>query len=392
MDDQEREIRRDNARQWPVRKTFEEITEAEAEELLAPYWLDPTVNYPEPHYLLEYEGTGFSPLGGIQAISGQKKNGKTFVLVQLMAAILGAHSERVEALLHGLRVNENTLMWLGKEPTVLYVDTEMEQLNSAKVLRRVHWLCGWPQDEPNERFRVLWLRQVEGDDEERAYEKRYRLIRRAIEWMKPTAVFIDGIRDIIGDFNDNTAASQLVTELMSVATRHSCCIWNVLHANPRMQNDDENKMRGHLGTELGNKVSDTFVSVKKKDPGTGRVTFTVKQQDARGKDVDDWTFEVTDDAGSGLGVPRIVGSAKAQGGADSGRQAELKAVVDSLHIPVNGMRYGEIQAALKEQGRGNRYIQSFLNDALQGGLLSHDNYQKRYYKNNPKSDDNDMPF
>ena len=36
-----------------------------------------------------------------------------------------------------------------------------------------------------------------------------------------------------------------------------------------------------------------------------KVTFTVKQQDARGKDVDDWTFEVCDDAG-GLGIPKII--------------------------------------------------------------------------------------
>ena len=73
--------------------------------------------------------------------------------------------------------------------------------------------------------------------------------------------------------------------------------------NPRPGNDDESKMRGHLGTELGNKVTDTSVSIKKKD-ATG-VTFTVKQQDARGKDMDDWKFVVTDDAGN-LGVPKIV--------------------------------------------------------------------------------------
>ena len=78
--------------------------------------------------------------------------------------------------------------------------------------------------------------------------------------------------------------------------------------NPRPSNDDESKMRGHLGTELGNKVSDTFVSIKKKDASTGKVTFTVKQQDARGKDVDDWQFEIVDDAG-GLGIPRIIGAA-----------------------------------------------------------------------------------
>jgi hypothetical protein len=62
-------------------------------------------------------------------------------------------------------------------------------------------------------------------------------------------------------------------------------------------------MRGWAGNEFGNKVSDTLVSIKSKT--ANGVTFTVKQQDARDKDMDDWKFEVTEDAGA-LGVPRII--------------------------------------------------------------------------------------
>ena len=77
-----------------------------------------------------------------------------------------------------------------------------------------------------------------------------------------------------------------------------------LHQNPSRKNDDDDaKMRGWAGTEYGNKVSDTLVSIKIKKPEG--VTFTVKQQDARDKDMDDWTFEITEDAGL-LGVPRII--------------------------------------------------------------------------------------
>ena len=70
-----------------------------------------------------------------------------------------------------------------------------------------------------------------------------------------------------------------------------------------LTDDDEAKMRGWAGTELGNKVSDTLVSIKNKT--AAGVTFVVKQQDARDKDLDDWKFEITDDAGN-LGVPRII--------------------------------------------------------------------------------------
>ena len=285
----------------------------DAMEAIRPYLLDATQNYPEPYYMLEFNGVPFSTIGGIQALSGQKKNGKTFVIAQLIAAILGGDTERTRRYLPGLKVPERTLEYLGHAPRVLWIDTEMEKLNSAKVLRRIHWLCEWPMDQPNERFNVLWLREVtdlkdeNGHTIQKANQKRWQLIRQAIDILNPDAVFIDGIRDIIGDFNNNDESASLVGELMALATQKGICIWNVLHMNPRPSNDDESKMRGHLGTELGNKVTDTLVSFKKKDSSSGRVLFTVKQQDARGKDMDDWQFEVTDDAGA-LGVPRIVGN------------------------------------------------------------------------------------
>ena len=91
---------------------------------IRPYLLDPREDYPEPYYMLEYNGVPFSTLGGIQAISGQKKNGKSFVLTQLMAACLGGNDQY----LPGLRVPERTIDYLGHMPKVLYIDTEMEKL------------------------------------------------------------------------------------------------------------------------------------------------------------------------------------------------------------------------------------------------------------------------
>ena len=274
-------------------------------EQLRPYLLDPREDYPEPYYMLEYNGVPFSTIGGLGAISGQKKNGKSFVLTQLMAAVLGNGCERTNLFLPGLKVPERTLEYLGHEPKVLYVDTEMEKLNSAKVLRRVHWLCDWDMKYPNERFNVLWLKNMPKDTEKRPYKQRYDLIRLAIDALKPDIVFIDGLRDLLASINDEESGTQILDELASMAEERHMCIWNALHQNPNGKTDDDAKMRGWIGTELGNKVSDTLVSIKSKT--ASGVTFTVKQQDARGKDLDDWKFQVTDDAGN-LGIPRITNS------------------------------------------------------------------------------------
>ena len=308
----------ENENNLPEPQTAEQIRL----EALRPYLLDPREDYPEPYYMLEYNGVPFSTLGGIQAISGQKKNGKSFVLTQLMAAVLGTESERTQSFLPGLKVPERTIEYLDKErrpnltdeerkknpyyPKVLYVDTEMEKLNSAKVLRRVHWLCGWDMKYPNERFSVLWLKNMPKDSDKKPYQQRYELIRMAIDVIRPDIVFIDGLRDLLASINDEESGTMILDELASIAEERRMCIWNALHQNPNRKNDDdEAKMRGWIGTELGNKCSDTLVSIKSKT--ASGVTFTVKQMDARGKDLDDWKFEVTDDAGN-LGIPKIINS------------------------------------------------------------------------------------
>ena len=180
----------------------------------------------------------------------------------------------------------------------------MEKLSSAKVLRRVHWLCDWDMKYPNDRFAVLWLKNMPKDTEKKVYRQRYEMIRLAIDAIQPDVVFVDGLRDLLASINDEETATAILDDFGSIAEERRMSIWLALHQNPSRKNeDDEGKMRGWAGTELGNKVSDTLVSIKSKT--SNGVTFTVKQVDARDKDMDDWQFEVTDDAGN-LGVPRII--------------------------------------------------------------------------------------
>jgi hypothetical protein len=366
---------------------------------IEPYLLDATENYPEPYYLLEYNGVPFSTIGGIQAVSGQKKNGKTFLLAQLMAAILGTDIDksRTSFYLPGLKVPERTIEHLGHLPTVLYVDTEMEKLNSAKVLRRVHWLCGWQMDVPAERFHILWLRSVTKDDKEAAHQKRLRLIRQAIDILHPDAVFLDGIRDVVGDFNDNAESSALVTELMALAEEKHICIWNTLHMNPRPRNDDESKMRGHLGTELGNKITDTLVCIKHKQ--NGNVWFTVKQDDARGKDMEDWEFVITEAAGS-LGVPQMKHIATPEEKADAEEQQARIEADDYFKLypwTSTGATYTDLEKFLRSKGvTSNRKIEEMFNVAKEYGIIYKTDKKKYHYnglnKDIPNDQSDSLPF
>jgi hypothetical protein len=338
-------------------------------ERLRPYLPDMRKDLSEPYFMLEYNGVPFSPLSGIQAITGKQKNGKTFVLTQLMAAILDDGSGRVRDYLPGLKVPDRTIEYLGRLPKVLFVDTEMEELNNMRVLRRVHWLCGWDMRENNERFSKLWLRTMPEDVDENGKvtlpvcTKRMNAIMDAIELFEPDVVFVDGVRDIVGDFNDNSESAELINKLMRVAQEKNICIWNALHQNPG--GDGDGKMRGHLGTELANKVSDTFCSVKNKK--NGLINFTVKQLDARGKDVDDWTYEI-DDNDIKMGIPKIIHVAEPVAD-DTLSPIVVKALKDALP---NGksLKYSEIRKQLMETvGVTKNGAQKLIKLARDNGVL-----------------------
>lgn len=244
---------------------------------ITPNILDVTEAYARPKYTLSYNGAPFAPLGGIHALTGQPGNGKTMTFTQLMVAVLKGE---YGGLTYELREEIPS-------PRVLYVDTEMEKGNTQLVNLRVYSMMGWTYGVPHDEFKVLWLRE-----EEKA-EDRWKKTLKAIYELKPTVVFLDGLLDVIHDFNDNQECQETIYKCMKAASHYQMSLWCLVHENP-----GSTKMVGHLGSMLERKVTDAFGTIKKKD-GT-EVTFTVRQKKARGKDIEDWQFEVRDEA---FGIP-----------------------------------------------------------------------------------------
>jgi hypothetical protein len=110
---------------------------------------------------------------------------------------------------------------------------------------------------------------------------------KAIYEYKPTAVFIDGLLDVVKDFNDNKECQETIYKCMQVASHYGISVWCIVHQNPGGE-----KLVGHLGSFLERKVTDVFQTKKDKNDKTGDVTFTVSQKKARGRDVADWQFRV----------------------------------------------------------------------------------------------------
>ena len=312
-------------------------------------WLDASTTYSEPRYLVEYRGTGFGMIGSLCCLTGQAKNGKTFVLTQLMSAALGSSRTGL------LRKREDSR--LPQECSVLYVDTEQELDISLRVLRRVHYLLGWPLLENNPRFRVLRLR------DELSNDARKQKFVQALEEVKATCVVLDGLRDIMDDINAQKEAVELISELMRLATDNNCVIMTVLHENP-----GSDKVRGTIGTELVNKSADVFVCRKEKKKD-GQVIFNVSQRDARSKDVDDWRFRV-DDSIASFGVPVMLSEDEAQQ-IDKEELASLAQAISSVCPNPHSKRYTDLKNALKEtQKIGSTKAERMISQALSAGILS----------------------
>lgn len=236
------------------------------------WYLDPKEKYSRPRYTLSYNGVPFAPLGGIHGLTGQPGHGKTFTFTQLIVAILRGE-------FYGLRYELSRDI---PQPKVLYIDTEMEKGNTQLVMLRVYEMMGWEKGTEQEQFKILWLRE-----EVKAVE-RWKLTLKAIDELKPTVVFLDGLIDVVGDFNDNKECQAIIYKCMATASHYGLSMWCLLHENP-----GSTKMVGHAGSFLERKATDVLKTKKDKDSGV--VQFEVSQSKARARDLDTWTFTIEDD-------------------------------------------------------------------------------------------------
>ena len=204
------------------------------------YIVDFTKPAPRPDFLLEIDGVGIMPAGGITAVTGRAKQGKTQFLAAIVACLLsGRDFGRMKR-----RQAPGKILW---------VDTEQSAYNICNTIGRVYNLAGIPQGEASSLhgLTVLQVRQLEPD-------QRRDVIAAAITSIAHDVLIIDGIRDLMHDFNDITQSGQMLTWLAgAINSRPGMRIAVVLHTNP-----GGDKMRGHLGTEIENKLNDKFTCSK----------------------------------------------------------------------------------------------------------------------------------
>ena len=262
-------------------------------------FLDFDKPYRPPRYTMERDGVPFADVGEIHIISGKPGNGKTGLMAQLIAATLGGQFGNTVARRVGHKVNGSDDFH--ELPTrILYVDTEQGEDDTIGFKNRVISMSGVSKEDAKEHLKILRLRDTE------LAKDRWRKILKAIWQMQPTDIFLDGMLDIVEDYNDQKECQPIIRKCMMLATHYDASLWAVLHENPMVD-----KLVGTLGSITQRKVSEIFTVIKIKQcdlkpneqrPDLPDIYFRVKQNKARGKDVADWLFQYVTNAG-GWGQP-----------------------------------------------------------------------------------------
>ena len=337
--------------------------------------------YKPPRYTLCRYGIPFANVGELHVISGKPGHGKTGLMSQLMAAILCGRFG-------------NTLYHIQSErpkPVVLYIDTEQGKDDTIAIKNRVCLLAGLDYTQKQPQFQILRLRDTEDASE------RWKKILKAVWLVKPTDIFLDGMLDIVRDYNAQVECQPIIREAMMLATHYDSSLWIVLHENPMVD-----KLVGTLGSIVQRKVAEIF-SVKKikqselkpneRQPNRPSIYFTVKQLKARGRDVADWDYAYQQNA-AGWGMPVELDDNGATVVTVNSKELEMMKEADerfkSFNWQSSGATYSELERHLKSAGvTSNRRVSALFEIAMEKGIIYKNG--KKYHYNGLRDLANDAP-
>ena len=346
-------------------------------------FLDFDKPYRPPRYTMERGGVPFADVGEIHIISGKPGNGKTGLMAQLVAVTLGGRFGNTVARQVGHKV-EGSDEYQVVPTRILYVDTEQGEDDTIGFKNRVISMCGINPQEAKEHFKILRLRDTE------EAKDRWRKILKAIWAVQPTDIFLDGMLDIVEDYNDQKECQPIIRKCMKLATHYDASLWAVLHENPMVD-----KLVGTLGSITQRKVSEIFtvIKVKQEDqkpndrrPDLPDIYFRVKQVKARGRDVQDWLFQYVINAG-GWGQPveiedngqRIPANDKVER-EEHREQQEADDYFRAYNWTSAGATYTDLERHLKSKGvTSNRKISKLFNTAMEAGIIYKTDKKKYHY-------------
>lgn len=188
---------------------------------------------PPRQFYFENDGVPFFPQRGLTLLTGLAKQGKTQFANILVGLTLAPDG-----------FNFGTLTCRQRPSQILWIDTEQDMEDVRDNQRRCAHIAGVSLDEFDKRVPTFCMRPVN-------WEEKRRYLYHYIEQVQPDFLVLDGVRDIMQDFND-IKESLATWDILRSITDSGIAVLTMIHTNDAKSD----KIRGHLGTELQNKMSD----------------------------------------------------------------------------------------------------------------------------------------
>lgn len=231
---------------------------------------------PQEH-LMVYQDIQYRPRGDLSVLKAKKKSGKsTFLKIEIACMI--SDSGNVLGLSRSCLPGTDTI----RPPlNVLWLDTEQSYASSDKCYRQVLQMAGLPLNVNSPHLRMVNSRM-------NSPEERLSMLNEEVYSGAYDVVVLDGIKDVAKDINDPTETDMIVSKVLQILQDTKVAFIAVIHENPAKDSD---KMRGWLGTEIGNKAFE--IQDVKHNAKTG--IFTVSNPDRREKNIPPYGFRFDED-------------------------------------------------------------------------------------------------
>ena len=333
--------------------------------------------YPPEECLLMVDGVPFFAKGDISAIKAKQKQGKTNAISIMVAAILCGKWGQLECALKNARV--------------MVIDTEQKPADTQLVYNRTLELAGLPKKDIFTRFRTYNFRAY-------SREEKINAMKLAIMEFKPDIVFIDGIVDLMGNFNEVDDSKEIIEEMLRLAIKEcsgvDIAIVCVLHTNKAT---DDHNMRGHVGTMLAQK-SGTVLEVRKSNG-----IIIVSNPDSRHQEVPEWSFRfdnsgnIVDASQERLDIQADIRRKRADEQLEKEEKVKRERF-EAMEKIVNGakgnIKRSDLKQALmdalkKSKATINNYLRVWIDE---GVIVEDKNGNISFAANQPANNQQELPF
>lgn len=190
-----------------------------------------------------------------------------------------------------------------------------------------------------------------------------------IEDNAPDFVFLDGIVDLCGGFNDEEKSREAVGQLEAAAEHTGAAILCLIHTNGRK----DDKARGHLGTILQQKSAEVYQVEKGlfQMDNVSKVVGKVIQSFSRFAPVPGFAFAFEDDFKiSDVSEAMKKAEQKKKDEAEEEKREELRSIFAAIFKNADKLTKGKlIKAYTKECGCGDTTARNAIKAAVEANIL-----------------------